>query len=325
MMNHINGLVLPREVLLQIFELLGPDDLKTAVLVCQQWRELGEGPRLWTWAVVSIGTMEDLQKVDIERLGMLQEIKVLDKCYHYDEVECIWMKKTKVNELFKVILKIPTVTRISGLDECEGISGVDPQLLVSLGNRLEKLTLWELLTYKQIELLLSTMAENTNVKELEVNYQHHVARVNPVVFASAISNVVDVVLMNEDITSEQMEALFAVIYNEDRPLRKLKVYDYSTRCDIDPALFGLVINRLEEFGTYSLRMSAAQITAVIKNLVQGESRLKTLFLADLDAAVVEELDQDLVRRAQEKVGEFYCVEDQEEDDGGEGNEEGGED
>jgi hypothetical protein len=46
--------------------------------------------------------LEDLKKVDIERLGMLQEIKVSHKCVK-------WMKATKVNELFKVIQKIPTV------------------------------------------------------------------------------------------------------------------------------------------------------------------------------------------------------------------------
>ena len=168
------------------------------------------------------------------------------------------------------------------------------------------------------------MAENTNVKALEVDDQHHVDMINPVLFASAISNVVNVSLMEVEITSEQMEALFAAISYQDRPLRKLEVNTSLTR-DIDPALVGLALNRLDEVRTYGPWISAAQITAIIRNLVQGTSRLKKLMVDVLDAAAVEELDADLVRRAKEKVGKFYLVGDEEEDDVGDGDEEDGED
>ena len=69
----------------------------------------------------------------------------------------------EANELFKVIVKIPTVKRISGFDYCRGIIWVDPQLLVSVYNRLEKLKLSAFMTSEQIALLFSTMAE-TNLK-----------------------------------------------------------------------------------------------------------------------------------------------------------------
>ena len=52
----------------------------------------------------------------------------------------------EANELFKVIVKIPTVKRISGFDYCRVIIGVDPQLLVSVYNRLEKLRLSAFMT-----------------------------------------------------------------------------------------------------------------------------------------------------------------------------------
>ena len=45
--------VLPAEMLRQIFSLVPPADLKTVLLVCQLWREVGEAPGLWTWAIVT--------------------------------------------------------------------------------------------------------------------------------------------------------------------------------------------------------------------------------------------------------------------------------
>jgi len=302
-MNSLNGLVLPREVLLKVFELLGPGDLKTAVVVCQMWRELGEDPRMWTWAVVKISTMQDLKKVDIGRLRMLHEIKVSHEdtwadlpsralpphlccppqgravpfrtkgqnCAPWDDkVECIWLEESNVKELLKVISKIPTVTRISGLGDCEGVSYVDPQLLVTVVNRLEKLRLWRFLTSEQVELLFRTMAENTYVKALKV-----------------------------------------CIRVKDRPLRKLKLIGMVN--DMDPALLGLAINRLEEAWITGYLLNAAQLTAILTNLVQGESSLKKLMLYGLDAAaVVEKCDAVLVRRVEEKVGKFYWVGDEEE-------------
>jgi len=315
MMSYLNDL--PSEMLLKVLELLGPRDLKAAVLVCKLWRALGEDPRLWTWTVLKICNMEDLQKVNIRRLSRLQEIKVPHKCFLRNVgVECIWKEEIKVNEVFKAIVKIPTVTRISGLGCCTGISGVDPQLLVNVFNRLEKPFL-HYLTSEQIALLFSTMAEDTNVKELKVS-DHLLSTVNQVVFASAICNVSDVSFVGcRLVTSELLEAVFVVLAKEDRPLRNVIVTTWEfPSCGIDPALLALAVNRMEEVRIYGLWFSAAQITAILRNLVQGTSRLKKLkvfVITDADVEkLIEELDADLVRRAKEKVGKF-CLKIFEED------------
>ena len=72
---------LPDEMLRKIFQSLDPRDLKAAVLVCPKWRKVGEATTLWTWAVVKIRTRDDFQKLNTERLGMLQEIEVACDCY----------------------------------------------------------------------------------------------------------------------------------------------------------------------------------------------------------------------------------------------------
>ena len=47
---------LPSEILLQIISQLDPADLKSAVLVCRRWRDVGEEPKLWSWAVLMLSS-----------------------------------------------------------------------------------------------------------------------------------------------------------------------------------------------------------------------------------------------------------------------------
>jgi len=45
---------LPPEIMRQIFLLLPPRDLKNVLLVCKKWKEAGEDPYLWSWAMVTV-------------------------------------------------------------------------------------------------------------------------------------------------------------------------------------------------------------------------------------------------------------------------------
>ena len=46
--------LLPAEMLEKVFHLLPPRDLKTVVLVCRWWREVGEAPALWAWVTITV-------------------------------------------------------------------------------------------------------------------------------------------------------------------------------------------------------------------------------------------------------------------------------
>jgi hypothetical protein len=67
---------LPIEIFFFIFKQLSPQDLKSAVLVSKSWQEVGEDPALWTWAVVRVDSSQDFEKVNIQRLQFLREVKV---------------------------------------------------------------------------------------------------------------------------------------------------------------------------------------------------------------------------------------------------------
>jgi len=311
-MSHINNL--PNEILFGIFQLLSPKDLKAAVLTCKLWRDWGEDPSLWRWSVVGLGSNEDLPKLYIKRLQLLQEIKithrlgkypVFHQCYEGNDQECHW-SKNGMSELFEAILEIPTVTRINGFDNCEGLAAVAPNLLVSVLNRIERLELMDLAPEK-VEILLTAMAKKTNLKVFWVMEFESLREINPELFASAISNV-DEVALQVDFCFQldfNLETLFSAITNEERPLKKFE-FDASSAYDIDPDMFGKALNRLEDVTVISFYcfLSLEQVNAIIKHFVDGESKLKRLELeGPCEREFLGQLDMDLVKRASDKLGE----------------------
>jgi len=315
-MLHINNL--PNEILFGIFKLLSPQDLKTAVLTCKLWKDLGEDPSLWRWSVVKLGSSEDFPKLSIPRLQVLQEIKIahggliIQYCHNDSVKECHW-RKNGMLELFKVILEIPTVTRISGFDYCEGLATVEPKLLASVLNRLEELEPTQFLAPEQIEALFTAIAMNTTLKLLDIEHFRPLSILGSGLFASAISNVDEVILDDFDLTFEdlvknKMEALFSLIRKEERPLTKLTV-DACLCYGIDPDMLGIALNRLEEVTVTSYHdwLTLDQVNAILKNLAGGESEVKRLMLEGLHPRVVEHLNNDLVKRTELKLGKFYDV------------------
>ena len=268
--------------------------------------------------MVTLHTEEDLLKLNNQRLRLLQEI-VVTHGYHYgyyayllNQEQCYWMS-CGMSKLLRIINEIPTVRRIRGLEcDYEVISDVEPVLFVSVLNRLEELTLCNhdqiSLTPQQFELLFTAIAEKTNLEFLELGGQEQMSKMDPELFAAALSNVVKVRLEESyvgEITIQQLMALFKAIIAEDRPLKKLEL-TADPKPSIDADIMGSALNKLEEVTIiYFCDDSREQVSAIIRKMVDGESRLKRLMLADIDPDIIEGLNQDLVRRVRKKVGEFY--------------------
>jgi len=320
---------LPNEIFLLILKQLSPQDLKSAVLVSKSWQEVGEDPHLWTWAVVRLDSKHDFEKFTIQRLQLLQEVKVsCNSQYYYNSLiwrnvlnqECKWkefgifqkLMHSGKHELFKLIREIPTVKRISGSSCKYCISAVEPDLLVSVLNSLEDLHIgWSGvdLTSKQLELLFTAMARDTKVASLYVCGNCDLSETSPALLASALSNVKNVTFGGFNVGPQHVEALLLAISAEVRPLAKLKLSTSAT-VSVDPVILGRGVNRLEELTIYRncvLAIRSDQISAIISRLVEGETKLKVLRLVEVHAADMEEVDKYLVRRTTEKVGEFYSL------------------
>ena len=55
-MENIPEEILPKEILLRIFELISHEDLRNVVLVCSAWREIGETQSLWSSLSLCVNT-----------------------------------------------------------------------------------------------------------------------------------------------------------------------------------------------------------------------------------------------------------------------------
>jgi len=217
-----------------------------------------------------------------------------------------------MHDLFKLVHEIPTVRRISGSSCKNCFSAVEPDLLVSVLNSFEELHIGSSgmdLTSKQMKLLFTAMSVETNVESLYLCGNCDLSETSPVLLASAISNVKNVTFGVFNVRLQHVQALFSAIIAEDKLLTKLKVSTCST-VKVDPVILGRALNRLEEVTIYrndAETIRSDQISAIISILVDGETKLKVLRLLELRAADIEEVDQDLIRRAREKVGEFYTI------------------
>ena len=144
-----------------------------------------------------------------------------------------------MTELFKAIQEIPLIRRIVGKTCRKCISSVKPELLVNVLTSLEKVSVggtgefWCLgLGPEQLNLLFTVLDEKTYSLKLELYEYCDFSNISPGLFASAISNVAEVLLCLYALPHEKMEALLAAIAGGDRAMRKLKVPTVLT-CSID--------------------------------------------------------------------------------------------
>ena len=110
---------LPAEVLENIFKLLEPSDLKSAVLVCQRWRDIGDTAKLWTWVHYEVDRRNLLNMPQVLALWRLQNTKML-------------VVRSVSEELIRAIIKDTQIKNVDLRDADPSLSNLDPELLISL-------------------------------------------------------------------------------------------------------------------------------------------------------------------------------------------------
>ena len=118
----------PAEVLEHIFKQLEPRDLKSAVLVCRRWREIGEVPKLWTWVYIWVnrGNLADMPFIlTLKRLQNLKMIAV----------------RSFSEELITAIMKHSHIRKLDLTDADWSLSTFDPNIVISLIFKMNDVTL----------------------------------------------------------------------------------------------------------------------------------------------------------------------------------------
>lgn len=113
-----------------------------------------------------------------------------------------------------------------------------------------------------------------------------------------------------DLNCEQFEAFF-ILMSRKTKLKELFVSGRSGFTSrVSPEVLAKAIIRLE--AVHICRVSYEQLLAILRTVVEGNSRLKRLrlsFLDPMDIVDVVDVDRDLIGRAREVIGEFFILED----------------
>ena len=88
---------LPPEMMLKIFKMLEPRDLKESALVCKQWNNIMDNSGLWRWCTLKLHNLSNLMKLKMKRANFIENI-CLEECDDQD-----------LNQIFKSIENLPRV------------------------------------------------------------------------------------------------------------------------------------------------------------------------------------------------------------------------
>jgi len=311
---------LPEEILIEIFSLLSPSDLKSVVLVCKQWRMVGETPTLWTWAMVTLKSRDDLQKLSNRRIQLMNMDKVKVTNW-FDGSQPFLIQSTAVRpeELFSALLPITTLTSIEGIKDDlvynlgsfgfpaggpdnPDLSRVGPELFATVLSRLRNLC-FDILNPSppQYEALLSSIAQKDSVKKLVFGDRKMPPQ--PDLFAAAVGNVEECELGLFSVPVQDVQALVVAIAQEAGRLKRLRMYSHRL-FTIAPDILGTAVSRLESACIHQMLepLSKDQLEAIMKKVGEDASKLKKLEITFVTEEQKEEMDQNLLRQAGLKIG-----------------------
>jgi len=202
--RHINSL--PQELLFTIFKHLTFPDLRSVVLVCKHWRDVGEDPVLWKKLklVVEKPKMVLISNIlSIRRLACVEHLEV--NGYGYSGTPAIIDTDTA-----QVIVdsKVSKLT----LKHCD-VSNVASEDLDTMINNLCSLVLWQTVLNKiQISCIFQSVIKSENLKELDIGYSYiDLANIEPDTLATALNKVKKVNLGHTKLSMSQLSTLFKYI------------------------------------------------------------------------------------------------------------------
>ena len=173
----INAL-LPEEMLRKVFSFLSPPDLKTSVLVCKRWAEVGQAPGLWTWVTFTVDWIKMASMPELMSLKRLQLVTKLD-------IRARMVSK----ELMEAVAIHPGLRRVDTSPGFTNLSSVKPELLAKALNKMEDVCLRAAsLMPQQLDYLCCTIIfdETNNIQRLDL-FGNDLTSVEPAVLAQAVS------------------------------------------------------------------------------------------------------------------------------------------
>ena len=328
--GSING-VFPCEMLERVFCLLAPSDLRSVVLVCRRWREVGEAPHLWAHQGLTL-TERNLAGVEevltTRRLAGLQSLTlktISQDLFHYlhglTSIRNLDMSKVKLtyleNGLLPLLQSLPRLERLAlkgcGLSHLQatqvcqvlreggGLRSLD--LSVNNLGEVEPALMAEVVGRAREARLVKTCLSNLQVSTLlmylgedtyltSLDLSHNsLYFVDPALLARAALYLKNLTLWGTDLTYHHLEELCITLKDEAR-LRSLDLTGIKVTM-LDPSLLAGGVNRLEKARLVRTGLSYDQATA----LCSGITDCMTLRSLDLSFNNLSSVRSCLLARA----------------------------
>ena len=233
--RHIN--TLPRELLLHIFRFLSHSQLKTALRVCSQWREVGEDPILWKYFKLVVTGIEIniLPAIlSITRLQCLQNLEVNG----YSEKE----KPEFSGGTLSAILESP-VTKVT-IKNCN-LSHLSEENISSMVLNLKSLSLWQIeMRKEQIQIMFGVLSKSRHLSEIDIGYGYmDLHEIAPLLLAKALNRRRKVNIGHTKLSEDQIICLLETIAKRTT-IRSLDV-GYRDLSFLDDDLLRSALKKLE--------------------------------------------------------------------------------
>ena len=275
-MEDLFNKTLPTEILENVFSFLPHNDLKTVMLVCKKWNEVGESPCLWTWARFRLDLSDFENQAWPDPLGKMEVTRLqagmLTICDNFETQKNVG---GEVAEFLQAALKRPDLKRLCF--DCVDLTPVESKLMVEVLTNLEEVTLQATnISCEQSTSLLIALEGETRLRALHLD-SANLSEVPPTVLPRAVNKLRELGINGDSLTFDQMDALYRTLARGTR-LRKLTLTN-SSLFGVDAEVVGKVATQVEELQLVNCGLTRQQGEAIFGAIKVG-GKLKVLELKD---------------------------------------------
>ena len=269
-------------VLKKVFGQLSPKDMKSVMLVCWEWKDMGEEPQFWAW--VSL-------RVIRENLATMPEVLGLRRLQGVRQLEVRAMSQ----ELLRVVAWHKGLRAVDMAET--DLVAVEPELLARVVNKLEEVDMRDAgMTSEQVEEIIDIMsAGDTKLKKIDLSgRKESLSSIEPDQMERALSKLEHVAMNDSQLSGEQTGAILASINTTGTRMKSLKMGNNKGLGKVEPQVLALAAANLEELdlgNSYSRLMvfmslmeggmvglNSLQIEAICSVIITENTRLKKFVL-----------------------------------------------
>jgi len=269
--SNFNSL-LPTELKEAVFLQLPDHDMKTAVLVCADWRKVAENPKFWKWVKLVVNSKNLAVMPEIIGLARLSSMETLT----------VWAVS---GELLMAIEAHPGIKKL----DIKNINllAIEPNvaLLVRVFNKLEEVNIWPLFSIeaRHWDAIFLSVRSSSKLKKINIS-NNDMSKAESEPMAQAICRMEEVNLRYTHLTTIQCETIFSESTKNSSKLAKLDISSNDISL-VNPELLAKATCQMEEVNMSDTSMTTQQCETILESAMNS-SKLVKLDITENDIPLV---------------------------------------